>query len=139
LLGLFAISKPDKHKLAELFKNTNSKNLTRIELDEIIAKHIPELAAKKNMYIRVCESLAIGHYHEQCEYTPVKYLLTDDAPEYQKIAVFSQALCWVHDARAYKKSTPFIEIHKQIINNFKQEYWGFYNNLLAYKKIQAND
>lgn len=75
LLGLFAISKPDKHKLAELFKNTNSKNLTSIELDEIIKKNIPELAAKKNMYSRVCESLAIGHYHEQWEYPPVKYLL----------------------------------------------------------------
>ena len=85
------------------------------------------------MYIRVCESLAIGHYHEQCEYPAVKYLLTDDAPEYQKIAVLLQALCWVHDARAYKKLTPFIEIHRQILDDFMQEYWVLYKNLLDYK------
>ena len=133
LLDQFSVSVSDKNKLSKLFNTTNNNSVTRIELDKIIQEHIPELKAKKNMYMRVCESLAIGYYQEQWEYPPLKYLLSDDAPEYQKIAILKQALCWIHDARAYKKLTPFIEIHKQIIDDFMQEYWAFYKRLLAYK------
>lgn len=134
LLDQFSVSVPDKNKLFKLFNITNNNPITRIELDKIIQEHIPELKAKKNMYMRVCESLAIGYYQEQCEYPPLKYLLSDDAPEYQKIAILKQALCWIHDARAYKKLTPFIEIHRQIRDDFMQEYWDFYRQLLSYKK-----
>jgi hypothetical protein len=134
LLDQFSVSSSDKNKLLELFNTTNNNPITKIELDKIIQEHIPELKAKKNMYVRVCESLAIGYYQEQCEYPPLKYLLSDDAPEYQKIAILKQALCWVHDGRAYKKLTPFIEIHRQICNDFMQEYWVFYRQLLSYKK-----
>lgn len=134
LLDKFSVSESDKNKLFDLFNTTNNKPLTRVELDKIIQEHIPELKAKKNMYIRVCESLAIGYYHEQSDYPPLKYLLSDDAPEYQKIAILKQALCWVHDARPYKKLTPLIEIHRQIRNDFMEKYWDFYRQLLSYKK-----
>lgn len=133
LLDQFSVSVSDKNKLSKLFNTANNNPITRIELDKIIQGHIPELKAKKNMYMRVCESLAIGYYQEQWEYPPLKYLLSDDAPEYQKIAILKQALCWVHDARAYKKLMPFIEIHKQILDDFMQEYWAFYKCLLIYK------
>ena len=133
LVDNFGVGMSDKNKLFELFNNKNSNPITRKELDKIIQEHIPELKVKKNMYMRVCESMAIGYYQEQCEYTPLKYLLSDDAPEYQKIAILNQALCWVHDARAYKKLTPFVEIHRKILDNFMNEYWVFYKRLLAYK------
>ena len=132
LLNHFNVSLSDKKKLSALF-GKNNKSITRSELDKMIQTHIPELKTKKNMYKRVCESLAIGHYHEQGEYPVVKYLLTDDAPEYQKIALLQQALCWVHDARAYKKLTPFIDAHRQILDDFMNMYWGFYGKLLKYK------
>lgn len=134
LLENFNVGESDKNKLAELFSDIRNNNITRSKLDEIIQKHIPELKDKKNMYVRVCESLAIGYYHEQYEYPPVKNLLTDDAPEYQKIAILQQALCWVHDARPYKKLTPLIEIHRQILDDFMRQYWVFYRQLLSYKK-----
>ena len=133
LLDHFGIRMSDKTKLSELFNHKNNNPITKIELDNLIQEHIPELKAKKNMYMRVCESLAIGYYQEQSEYTPLNYLLSDDAPEYQKIAILNQALCWVHDARAYKKLTPFVEIHRQILDDFMEEYWAFYKWLLAYK------
>lgn len=134
LLEHFNVSESDKNKLEALFKDTNNNNITRSKLDQIIEEHIEELKNKKNMYTRVCESLAIGYYHEQYEYPPVRNLLTDDAPEYQKIAILQQALCWVHDGRHYKKITPLIEIHRQTLNNFMQEYWEFYGQLLSFKK-----
>lgn len=132
LLRHFKVSQSDREKLNLLFGKTN-KSTTRTELDRAIQTHIPELKAKKNMYKRVCESLAIGHYHEQNDYPVVKTLLTDDAPEYQKIALLQQALCWVHDARAYKKLTPFIDIHNRALNGFMKKYWHFYGKLLKYK------
>lgn len=138
LLDLFSISKADKEGLSKLFKKRNCLAIPRIELDKMVKKDMPGLLSKKNMYIRVCESLAIGYYHEQSEFLPVKYLLTDDAPEYQKIATNLQALCWVHDARAYKKLTPILTYHRQILNNFMQEYWSFYRDLLAYKILPSH-
>ena len=138
LLDQFSVSVLDKTKLSELFKKTNNNPITKIELDKIIQEHIPELKAKKNMYMRVCESLAIGYYQEQSDYPPLKYLLSDDAPEYQRIAILKQALCWIHDGRAYKKLTPFIEIHRRIRDEFLKEYWDFYHQLLAYKKAPCS-
>lgn len=132
LLEHFKVSQSDKKKLSVLFSK-NNKSITRSKLDQMIQIHIPELKAKKNMYKRVCESLAIGYYHEQHEYPAVKNLLTDDAPEYQKIALLQQALCWIHDARYYKKLTPFINIHHQILDGFMDKYWEFYGKLLKYK------
>lgn len=132
LLGHFKVSRPDKEKLFLLFSKTN-KSVTRGELDQMVHAHIPGLKAQKNMYKRVCESLAIGYYHEQNEYPAIRYLLTDDAPEYQKIALLQQALCWVHDARAYKKLIPFIDLHHQALDGFMDKYWGFYGELLKYK------
>ena len=138
LLNHFKVSQLDKERLSVLF-GKNNKSITRNELDLMIQTHIPELKNKKNMYKRVCESLAIGHYHEQQEYPVVKNLLTDDAPEYQKIAILQQALCWVHDARSYKKQTPFIEIHQQILDDFMDKYWKFYKKLIKYKIAPTQD
>jgi len=138
LLGHFKVSRSDKEKLSVLFSK-NNKSITRSKLDQMIQAHIPELKAKSNMYRRVCESLAIGYYHEQHEYPAVKNLLTDDAPEYQKIAVLQQALCWVHDARSYKKLTPFINVHHQMLDGFMNKYWGFYGKLLKYKTAPTQD
>ncbi len=138
LLDHFQVSQSDQKKLAVLLSK-NNKSITRNQLDQMMQTHIPELKAKQNMYKRVCESLAIGHYQEQHKYPAVKILLTDDAPEYQKIAVLQQALCWIHDARYYKKLTPFINHHHQILDDFMNKYWAFYGKLLKYKTAPTQE
>lgn len=131
LLGVFGLSKQDKAAIVKLFEQ--DKVYLKTEVEQIIAEQLPALRAKENMFHRLLEALAIAYYHQQPIHSRAENLITDDAGEYKKIASDSHALCWVHDARYYKKLTPFIEAHSQILEEFTKQYWEFYRALLAYK------
>ena len=45
-----------------------------------------------------------------------------------------QALCWIHDARNYKKLAAYVPKHRQILEDFLKQYWGFYQTLLDFKE-----
>jgi hypothetical protein len=66
----------------------------------------------------------------------VQLLLSDDAPQFKRITE-ELALCWVHDARYYKKLTPAIDYHRRLLDEFLNRYWAFYDALLAYRKTPA--
>lgn len=131
LLAHFQVSTQDQLSLASILQQ--GEVLNQQALYERISLHIPELKAKKNMFKRVCESLAIAYYHEQKDYPPIEVLVSDDAPEYNMIATKAHGLCWVHDGRNYKKLTPRIEVHQNILKAFSNEYWKYYHRLLEYK------
>jgi hypothetical protein len=130
LLDVFCLSRQDKNSLHQIFEE--GKIYTKAQVEQIITEQLPALRAKENMFHRLLEALAIGYYHNQTTYPKVERLITDDAGEYKKIANSIHFLCWVHDARHYKKLTPFIEVHRQIFEEFKKKYWEFYNKLLGY-------
>ena len=100
----------------------------------LIKQKIPDLYHKKNIFIKVKSALAIAYYNYQDEIPKVYCLVSDNAPEYNKIALEHQALCWVHDARYYKKLQPVLERHREKLTEFIEQYWEFYNALLNYKK-----
>jgi len=58
--------------------------------------------------------------------------LTDDAPQYNKIAPY-HALYWVHIDRHYKKLAPVIKSHQIELASFITKFWNYYHQLLAYK------
>lgn len=129
LLNVFGLSQQDKAAIAKLFEQ--DKVYIKTEVEQIITEQLPTLKAKENMFHRLLESLAIGYYHQQ----PIRAenLITDDAGEYKKIPSHSHALCWVHDARYYKKLTPYVEAHQQILKEFTGQYWEYYHTLMDYK------
>ena len=43
------------------------------------------------------------------------------------------ALCWIHEYRHYKKLIPRIPYHRQLLDAFKESFWKFYRDLLAYR------
>jgi hypothetical protein len=43
------------------------------------------------------------------------------------------ALCWIHEGRHYKKLTPHVTYHHQLLDDFLTRYWVFYGRLLAYR------
>ena len=131
LLNDFGLSQHDKAAVDQLFEK--DKVYTKAEVEQIIAQQLPTLKAKKNMFHRLLESMSIGFYHGQTTGSKVECLLTDDAGEYKMVAAVSHALCWVHDARFYKKLTPYVEAHRQILGDFTKQYWEYYHKLLAYK------
>jgi Transposase IS66 family len=140
LLNGFGISPKDCFRLTELLQEGQSMSL--LEFDEMMKVQAPGIAAKKNSYARIRESLALGHYHTQEDFPVADILLSDDAPEYQKIARLFHALCWVHslsrsigNARHYNKLNPQFDWHGHLLEGFKKQYWTFYGKLLDYRQM----
>lgn len=135
LLRHFKVSKKDRQFLDKHFGDGCLWKIPAF--GAYLQQHAPSMRAKKNMYPRILESLALGHYYEQIDFPVVRALLSDDAPEYLKIALWLHALCWIHDARYYNKLTPKIELHRCIKEEFLNKYWQFYDQLLKFKELPA--
>jgi len=126
------ISVKDRELVAQIFSKGQIVSYDKFE--NIIEQQHPALYKKPNMYNRVKESFALSYYHNQEDFPVVRNLVSDNAPEYNKIPIESHALCWVHEARHYKKLSPFIELHRQILNTFIDGFWEYYHELLRFQE-----
>jgi len=79
------------------------------------------------------DAAAVAAYHAQTVVPVVRWLLCDDAPQFKGVTE-ALALCWVHDGRHYKKLVPYWDHHRQALDDFLGQYWGFYDELLAYRE-----
>jgi hypothetical protein len=131
LLETLKVPQHDKLLLGEMFQIGFTESLENFEL--LIKQQLPTLYHKPNIFTRVKEAFTFAYYHSQSEYPLVELLISDDAPEYNKIAILFHGLCWIHDARYYKKLTPIIKTHQDIVSDFIAKYWKFYHSLLEYK------
>jgi hypothetical protein len=122
----------DRILLAEMFQKGFVESLEHFE--KHVQKQLPALYNKPNIFTRVKEAFVFAYYHDQKEYPLVELLVSDDAPEYNKIAILFHGLCWIHDGRYYKKLTPVVKEHQEIVANFMDAYWLYYKSLLQYKK-----
>ena len=84
-------------------------------------------------HIRIAHALALSHYHQQQDFPVIDWLLSDDAGEYTKISKKGHALCWIHDARYYRKLIPRTEGHRRIHAKILKAYWEFYGQLKVYR------
>jgi hypothetical protein len=134
LLKRFGISQKDCTRLSELLQEGQVMGMA--QFNEMMKTEAPDIFSKKNSYARITESLALGYYHVQEDFPVVDLLLSDDAPEYQKIARLLHALCWVHDARHYNKLSPRFDWHRRLLEDFKKQYWAFYDKLLKYRQMK---
>jgi hypothetical protein len=60
-------------------------------------------------------------------------LVCDDAKQFHNVTD-ARALCWIHEERHYKKLTPFLEYHKELVENKRHQIWDYYAELKAYKE-----
>lgn len=81
---------------------------------------------------RILEAAAIAFYAQQSQIPVIKTLVTDDAPQF-KLLTDDLSLCWVHEARHYKKLSPFVTCHQKKLDKFLDDFWDYYRELLAYK------
>lgn len=133
LLEEYNLSKKDK---AALLKEFEGQTISLGTFKQRVEKNLPDLARKPNMFIRSQHAFALSHYYEQEQMPSVKVLLSDDAPEYTKIAPH-HGLCWVHDARYYNKLNPIIDLHRKVKDEFMNRYWNFYRLLLEFRQIPS--
>jgi Transposase IS66 family len=81
---------------------------------------------------RIFDALAIAAYHQQTAIPVLTLLLSDEAGQFVGVTD-EQALCWVHDARHYKRLIPVTWEQQTLWTCFRHYYWTFYAALLAYR------
>lgn len=132
------VSAQDCSQVLAALKNNGAFQLGINELAALLAKQVPGVFAKPRIVTIVTEAMAFCYYEGQTAFPRLQVLLSDDAPEYKKIAPF-HALCWVHDARYYNKLAPQIAISIERLEAFKAQYWAFYQTLLDYKALLPDE
>lgn len=99
-------------------------------------QHLPDLGPQQ--FSRILDAAAIAAYHAQVGFPVVDLLIGDDAPQF-KLVAYELFLCWIHDGRHYKKLSPQVAYHRQLLADFLTRYWGFYGQLLVYKGHPTED
>ncbi|MDJ0592294.1 MAG: transposase [Pleurocapsa sp. MO_226.B13] len=100
------------------------------EFQDLLAKHLPRVGSRVRS--RIVEAAAIACYHSSTEWPVVQTLVCDDAPQFKSLTE-SLSLCWVHEGRHYKKLNPLVTYHQQLLEQFQDDFWDYYRQLLAYK------
>ena len=96
-----------------------------------LTTHLPTLGPQARKWIT--DAMAVAAYHAQTDWPVVRLLVCDDAPQW---AWLTEAIggCWVHEGRHYKKLTPAIAAHRTALDDFLDDFWAFYADLLAYRE-----
>ncbi|MGH7240526.1 MAG: IS66 family transposase [Candidatus Saccharimonadales bacterium] len=132
------VSQSESEQVMDLLEKHAARQLSIREFDALLQTHAPAVYAKSRIVSILKELMALYYYDNQDEFVRLKTLLTDDAPEYNKIA-YNHGLCWIHDARYYNKLSPQLAITKKKLEAFKTRYWDFYQGLLDYKGISKKE
>ena len=102
------------------------------EMKEILNDLFPNPKKGKHQKTRIMEACAIASYHQETDMPIVKVLVCDDAPQF-KLITYELSLCWIHDARHYKRLRPIVPSHQKELETFLGRYWDFYRELYKYK------
>jgi len=131
LMKAFGLS---EKRLKELQALSVNGLMVRREMDQVLSQLFPD--PKKHFTNRriILESAGIIYY-QRSEYA-LQYLMCDDAPQFNKIAVH-KALCWIHEGRHYKKLHPIVMIYRDAVEAFIEQFWDFYAELLKYKRAPS--
>lgn len=120
-----------KKVIRELSHFEQGREYTEEELEGLLKEYLPEIG--KVQKTRILEAAAIASYHKGIGYPVVKVLICDDAPQF-KLITEDLGLCWVHDGRHYKKLSPIVAHHMKKLEEFRKEYWEYYDRLLKFKE-----
>jgi hypothetical protein len=104
--------------------------LAHAQLDDLVQTQLGRLNGQQQARVR--EAAALTAYYQQTDVPIVLNLLSDDAPQFRFITP-EQSLCWVHEGRHYKKLTPFVDYHRQLLQDFQKQFWTYYHDLQAYR------
>ena len=100
------------------------------EFNSLLNHHLGSVGSQHRT--RIFEAAAIAFYQQQSQIPVIKTLVTDDAPQF-KLLTDDLSLCWVHEARHYKKLSPFVTCHQKSLDKFLDGFWDYYRELLAYR------
>ena len=123
-------------QLSQATRQTLANCCSETEMNETnFQEHLTWLLPNlgKQQRKEIVDAAAIAAYWAETDWPVVEMLMSDDAPQYNKLTRWL-ALCWVHDGRPYKKLHPIVPFHGELQDNFLKRFWSYYHELLAYKQ-----
>ncbi len=96
---------------------------------ERLEKGLPKLS--KQQHKTLVDATAVAAYHARRDEPVVQALVCDDAPQFNWLGK-EKMLCWIHEGRHYKKLTPVIGLHRDLLDDFRKRFWEYYDQLLDY-------
>ena len=121
--------------LAALQQLPQDQVLSEAEFTRQLDAGLPELGSQSRR--RILEAAAVAAYHAQQDFPIVDLLLCDDADQFKRLTG-ELALCWIHDARHYKKLNPVIPHHRKLLDDVMGRYWDLYDALLNYRQVPTS-
>jgi len=106
--------------------------LSEAEFKWQLATYLPKLGSQSRR--RILEAGAVAAYHAQQDFPIVDLLVCDDADQFKRLTD-ELGLCWIHDARHYKKLNPIVLHHRKLLDDFMGRYWDLYDALLNYRQV----
>jgi len=94
---------------------------------------LPDLSGSSPSRKAIVGAAAVAAYHAETDYPVIQTLICDDAPQFNWLTA-DKMLCWVHEGRPYKKLTPFVPLHRQLVTDFLKRFWEYYDQLLTYRQ-----
>jgi len=110
--------------------------MTREKFEKELNSLMPDL--KDRQKTMILEAAAITAYQESHISPAIQCLVCDDAKQFFYITSL-RALCWIHEERHYKKLTPFLPHHRQLVDDFRSRIWEYYNELKEYKNNPSEE
>jgi hypothetical protein len=103
--------------------------------EKTFVAHLDAKWPKLNVQQRqaILSAAAVAAYHAEEDTPLVQLLVCDDAPQFNWLAE-EIALCWVHEGRHYKKVIPVFVHHLKLLSDIRDQFWDFYDELLAYQQ-----
>lgn len=129
------VPRKDQRLLGQLL--TCDKNYTLADFELILKNHAPHLL-KKESHRKVLAILALNYYEQQSDFPKAQILLSDAGHEYALIAAY-HGVCWIHEERHYKKMTPKLKVHQNVLSQLRGQIWDFYDKLLNFKELTVDE
>jgi hypothetical protein len=107
---------------------------TTAEFQQLLDRRLPQLGAEARKQVE--EAAAIAAYWADPHWPVVQCLVADDTATLRGLTR-ELALCWIHDGRHYTKLLPQFECHRRALARFRQRYWDYYRELLAYREAPS--
>ena len=123
----------NKTLVKRLSRMVSDRLFTNDEFENEII-NAPWLKGKIKSHLKhVREGCAIGALRANLLGPRALILICDDAPQFKGILEHI-GLCWIHEIRHYKKLEPSHIDFKDILADFTDEFWDFYEMLKTYKE-----
>jgi hypothetical protein len=106
--------------------------ISQDELENWVETYFKSGQLMPEFQVRIFEAAALSAYYQQTPTSKMPILVSDDATQFQHITP-EQSLCWVHEARHYKKLSPIVVYHHHLLADFSKDFWNFYRQLQRYR------